>query len=494
MGGMLSGGHNNVSFIQNIRSGFVPHSSAINYDSTISKFYFKFSKNQTTKPLESIANYCRCIDPLTGDHEEFLGLSLLCGEDGKNKREDLNLVIVLDISGSMGSKFPSKSKDEGENDQTLIQTAIKCILDLLKILKPNERLGIVLFDDVSVVLQPILTVSEINMDSLRKSLMEVTQRGSTNMEIGFQEALRMVEHQREIDQKYPPGTKLPKNNRIIFMTDAQPNTGGGQEDLYTLSLESSKRKIYSTFLGLGLDFGTVLVNKLTSVRGSNYLSVLNQEEFRRILVEDFNYLVTPLFFNVQVDFFSNQYEIVKTYGPYEEEVPKGPEKAKEEPAPAPTPKNKVIQIPTLMASDVSEKGVKGGIFIMKIKRKDSEEPGSTGNSSILLRYENSEGIHESIEVPLNLFPENKEKLLYESEGIRKGVMLIRYVGLMKEYCSFIMPDEKEKKPIMVADEMKVKVKALKEFMLKENEVLRDESLQEELEVLDLLKFDQNEKK
>jgi Ca-activated chloride channel homolog len=488
MGGNISGGANNGTFLQNIKSGFVPLSSAINFESTINQYYFKFQKNKTEKPLDSLTSYSKCRHPLTGEIEEFLGLALLTSQDGKNQREDLNLVIVLDISGSMGSVFVSKNKKDSE--ETLIQTAVKCIADLIKELKPNERLGIVLFDNVAQVLQPIMTVSEINMKHLESQILAVTHRGGTNMEIGFQEARKMLSHQIEVDKKYPPGTKLPKNHRIVFMTDAQPNLGGGKIDLYSMSLACSEAGIFTTFIGMGLNFDTTLVNKLISVKGANYLSISNQEEFRKIIVDDFNYIVTPMFFNVDVEVISDSFELVRSYGTNEDTMAFEKEQKMEKSAKTPSEGKKVASIRTLMASDLCEKGVKGGIFVLKIKRK-SPAPKTNEKSSVVIKYEDLEGNQSSIEVPFGSFPE-KEEEYFESEAIRKAVMLIRYVELMKEYCETMNPKGEFQLKKELMDEMKVKCEALRKFMEKENSVLKDETVEQEFETLDNLRFEPKE--
>ena len=44
-------------------------------------------------------------------------------------------------------------------------------------------------------------------------------------------------------------------------------------DVTNLSKNYSMKGIYMTFVGLGLDFNSSLVNKITEVRGANYFTV-----------------------------------------------------------------------------------------------------------------------------------------------------------------------------------------------------------------------------
>lgn len=63
-------------------------------------------------------------------------------------------------------------------------------------------------------------------------------------------------------------------NRIITITDAQPNESDITTEGLQARLEANAAKnIFSTFVGVGLDFNTELVDAISRVKGSNYISV-----------------------------------------------------------------------------------------------------------------------------------------------------------------------------------------------------------------------------
>jgi len=72
--------------------------------------------------------------------------------------------------------------------------------------------------------------------------------------------------------------------------------------------------IYTTFIGIGVDFNTELVENMTKIRGANYYSIHSAEEFRKRMDEDFDYLVTPLVFDLQLHFDAPGFKIEKVYG------------------------------------------------------------------------------------------------------------------------------------------------------------------------------------
>ncbi len=56
--------------------------------------------------------------------------------------------------------------------------------------------------------------------------------------------------------------------------------------------------VYTTFIGIGLDFEPTLVEEITKVRGCNYYSVQTAAAFKKRLKEEFKYMVTPLVFDL----------------------------------------------------------------------------------------------------------------------------------------------------------------------------------------------------
>jgi len=98
----------------------------------------------------------------------------------------------------------------------------------------------------------------------------------------------------------------PIENRIIFLTDmcdtSEDSTGPAK--LLQISNENSKIGIHTTFIGVGVDFNTdvrfpsstsrlkmfpQVTDKVTKVKGSNYLCILNEEEFKQKVILDFRF-------------------------------------------------------------------------------------------------------------------------------------------------------------------------------------------------------------
>eukprot|EP01083_Nonionella_stella_P295918 1005504_1 len=110
-----------------------------------------------------------------------------------------------------------------------------------------------------------------------------------------------------IDGKYLENdnviSKQDYANRIIFITDAIPNASNSKDSLLGMvsknaSIEQHKAfQIHTTFVGVGIDFNTELVEDIIKVEGGNYYSVHSNEEFLKTMDDEFKFMVTPLVFN-----------------------------------------------------------------------------------------------------------------------------------------------------------------------------------------------------
>jgi len=108
------------------------------------------------------------------------------------------------------------------------------------------------------------------------------------------------------------------------MTDAMPNTGRTERGSLVESIEeAAEDRIYTTFVGMGIDSNDDLIESLSSIRGANHYFVHSVSEFEQRLDEEFEYMVTPLAFDLSLRVESSEYEIAEVYGSPGEDVEDG---------------------------------------------------------------------------------------------------------------------------------------------------------------------------
>lgn len=67
-----------------------------------------------------------------------------------------------------------------------------------------------------------------------------------------------------------------------------------------MNQEASTKGIYTTFFGVGIDFNTSLVETICKVKGSCYYTIYNEEDFKKLLADDFDYMVFPFAFDIMI--------------------------------------------------------------------------------------------------------------------------------------------------------------------------------------------------
>lgn len=408
--GLSVGGAKDINnFRENIENNYFPQYSSLTYEGLFYDYYFDTGEQEETEKLFSPSySFAVSSDPISNQDECYLSVGLKSGlKEEDFKRRNLNLTIVLDISGSMSSSFDEYYYDEETGEEITknkLDVACESIVSLLEHLNNDDRFGMVLFDGYGYIGKPMSLVGKTDMEAIKKHILDLTPRGSTNFEAGYKLGTQLFNDIPDLEtEEY--------ENRIIFLTDAMPNVGElNEESLLGMTEKNAENKIYSTFIGIGVDFNTDLIEYITKTKGANYYSVHSSEEFKTRMDDEFEYMVTPLVFDLQLNFESSGYEIEKVYGSPEADEATG----------------EIMKVNTLFPSKSSDEGVKGGIILLKLKKISDDT-----NLTLSTSYEDRNGIVDSDTVSIIL--ENKEANVYPNTGIRKGILLTRYINVLKNW-------------------------------------------------------------
>jgi len=493
--GLSAGGAKDINnFRENIINDYLPLPTDITYEGLFYDYYFDTGQTEECDSL-FCPSYTFAVtrDPLSGEVEHYLSVGLNSGmKESDFERKKLNLVIVLDISGSMSHPFYSYYYDqfgdvvelsEEEKDMDKIEVASKSIVALLDHLEDDDRFGMVLFDSKAYLAKPLNLVGETDMEAIGEHILEIQAGGSTNLYSGMDLATGLFDDFIDVNQS-------EYENRIIFLTDAMPNTGELGEDSFLGVLEkNADDHLYTTFIGIGVDFNSELIEYITKTRGANYYSVHSPAQFKERMDDEFEYMVTPLVFDLQLTLEAEGWEIEKVYGSPEANEATG----------------ELMKVNTLFPSKSEGGETKGGLILLKLKKLAED---STLN--LKASYEDRNGNRESIESTVEF--SNEEPEFFANSGIRKGVLLSRYADLMKNWLiderghastsfpwepsvnhedGIIVPPtlgewERQSLPLSVSPLYKDVFQQFSEYFVSEVEVIGDETLSQELEILEIL--------
>ena len=272
-----------------------------------------------------------------------------------------------------------------------------------------------------------------------------------------------------------------------------PNLGDtSQNGLLGMAKRNAGDRLFSTFIGIGVDFNTELIEYITKIKGANYYSVHSAGQFKERMDEEFEFMVTPLVFDLDLRLEADGYQIEKVYG--------GPE--------ANEATGDLMHVNTLFPSKQVDGEVRGGLVLLKLK-KTSEDT----HLVLKVSYEDRNNEQDSSEATIDLEDESPE--FFDNSGIRKGVLLARYADLLKNWLAderqhddWIEPWEprvdheigiplpppepglgrweRQSMPLTVADEYERLFEEFAQYFEREMETISDQTLDQELDILDLL--------
>ncbi len=183
--GLSTGGAKDINnFRENIEKGYLPLPTDVTYEGLYYDYYFETGQAKECKKLFCPSySYAVSKDPLSAEPQYYLSVGLNSGvQDFQRKK--LNLVVVLDFSGSMGSPFDKYYYDrfgkrvelqEDVSGKTKMQIADESVIALLGHLKDDDRFGLVVFSDDAFLVDPLTQMEDKNRDLLEKRILKINE-------------------------------------------------------------------------------------------------------------------------------------------------------------------------------------------------------------------------------------------------------------------------------------------------------------------------------
>jgi secreted protein with Ig-like and vWFA domain len=262
-----------------MQQGVVPPPSAVRIEEMVNYFSYDYEQPEDDVPFATHVEVGPC--PWAPDHR-LAKIGLKGVEMDANERPPLNLVFLLDVSGSMSS---SKKLPLVKQGMTM----------LAETLRRKDHVAIVTYaGNAKTVLPP---TSGRDMGTIMDAINQLSSGGSTAGAAGIQQAYDVVQ------ENYDPEAV----NRIILCTDGDFNVGVSRfEDLLQIVEEKTDETgAFITILGFGM--GNLKEGQLEQLADSgdgNYGYVDNEDEAHKLLVEELSGTLIPIAKNVkiQIDF------------------------------------------------------------------------------------------------------------------------------------------------------------------------------------------------
>lgn len=457
--GFKTGGAQDAeNFRENVKAGHLPLPTDVTYEGIVKDYYFDTASSDSPRCTELFCpTYSLAVsqDPLvakkTDDKNKagggaaaqsspddvFLAVGLDSGLT-KFTRPKLNLVIVLDVSGSMDSgfgsyyydKFKDGAEEQSKEDETKskLDVAKEVLLGMLDKLKPEDSVAVTLFSDNSGSPKKLGRWGSADTESVRSGIKELKTIGSTNFQSGLDEATNLLRSFTDCKEWDPATTE----NRIVVLTDAQINTGEISDTTLMARLKANAADgFYMTVVGIGLDFNTELAESILKVKGANYFSVHTPGEFRRRLADEFDSAVSPLVFDLELrvdpsslgagkkaeDGQAAGWKIAGVYG--------SPDTKK-------ATEGSIMKVLTLFPSPKTEEGIKGGVVLLRMQPPPGRTLATAQPLKLSARYTDRSGKKfdtvRTVQVPAAA---KTGAAFFQSSGVRKAVALARLTDALQ---------------------------------------------------------------
>lgn len=295
----LGAGRDTFAFDAQLERGSSkPNPNSITYGGVINENVFLASKTkEVVEPFGHTA---------TDRHGElWLGVEMVSCFDGmpRPKGTSLDLVVVIDVSGSMDSAFSGSSSK--------LEAAKLFTIDVAKRLwKDVDEIAIVEFENkAQMVLNP--TIVNDNIVAVVKEKVDPmnTHGGTTvqsGLELGCNTALEMKNRKKDRKNHF---------SRILLLTDMQDGeVRSAEEKLAELTIKAAKEGIYTSYVGIGEDFNDELTEKITVSIGSNYFCIKDVGDFEKRVANEMFSAFFPTIQEKELEIISKQHVVTGFFG------------------------------------------------------------------------------------------------------------------------------------------------------------------------------------
>ena len=218
----FSGARNVAGFTNTLKAGMLPPHTHLTYEGLFNGLKYNVGP-KTDKIVDLHFGYSRfqfADSQFDSSINDYLALFMKGKGDGEEREDDirLNLVVCLDVSGSMSCGLGSMVQEHlGQNRLALSIEAIKMLISKLK---PNDSMGMVVFNNNATTVFECTSKRNISSEIFER-LDSIRAGGGTTIINGFKHSTELLRNWMETHRKEGKG-----ENRVIMLTDVcDPSIG-----------------------------------------------------------------------------------------------------------------------------------------------------------------------------------------------------------------------------------------------------------------------------
>lgn len=218
----------------------------------------------------------------------------LSSQNVENKTKSVDLICVVDISGSM--------------DGDKLELAKKSLVYMANQMKETDNFALVTFSYDSQLIYDLTEMTEQNKTLIKKKINNLKTIGTTNIFAGLEKALELIKG------NYSSGERVAS---IILLSDGYDNMNPSRVDNMFRELLKNENKSNYTFttycFGYGEDFDWELLRDIALTKDGNYFSIQFLTDVKKGFMTIYGGLSTVMDVNIELK-IQSEFNIIKVYG------------------------------------------------------------------------------------------------------------------------------------------------------------------------------------
>ncbi len=225
--------------------------------------------------MKPIVKYGATLVSRGRENEVEVLLELQAPDAPASERQPLDIVAVIDRSGSM-------SGDP-------LASVLRAVAQLLRLAKPEDRIGVVVFDNTVETIVPLARHDDI--DAVVRRVLAVRSGGSTNLSGGWLKALSILE-----ESGRPDALK-----RIILLTDGHANVGLVTADAFAPAVVRGRvNGITTSCIGFADGYDESFLAAVADAGSGNDYWCAGPDQAMQVFIDEFNGLASVVAQNLEV--------------------------------------------------------------------------------------------------------------------------------------------------------------------------------------------------
>ncbi|KAH7157430.1 hint-domain-containing protein [Dactylonectria estremocensis] len=217
-----------------------------------------------------------------------------------------DIVLVIDVSGSMAMAAPVPGEDPSENTGLSVLDLTKhAARTIIETMNEGDRLGIVTFSGKAKVVQPLIPMTDANKEVARKNVTKMEPQDATNLWHGILEGLKLFKN-------IGSSAKVPA---VMILTDGMPNHMCPPAGYVPKIRAMGQLPASLHTFGFGYSLRSGLLKSIAEIGGGNYAFIPDAGMIGTVFVHAVANLQSTFAIKAELKLrYSTPLELVETMG------------------------------------------------------------------------------------------------------------------------------------------------------------------------------------